>query len=191
MANVEINRQDVSEKSRYYSATKERPNKIMEKFNTIVVKTLNNKFYEPSIKKHEKEESNLDKRHNVKRTIMTLFLGLITALLLFHLGLPLLYAIINPLRTINSYNAEVEFMIDINNDTIEETRYQHILVDTPDIYIEQETYDRKIVPLKEENTAFNNAQVSKNLIIVFIIRKTTYYVIYICIYCVIILYAHI
>ncbi|XP_011052776.1 PREDICTED: lysosomal alpha-glucosidase-like isoform X2 [Acromyrmex echinatior] len=166
MADVEASGQDVSEKSGYYSATKDRPNKIMEKFNTVVVKTLNNKFYEPSMKKYEKEELNLDKRHNVKRIIITLFLGLITALLLCHLGLPLLYAIINPLRTVNSYNAEVEFMIDINNDSIEETRYQHILVDTPDIYIEQETYDRKIVPLKEEsnlseeNTAFNNAQCS-------------------------------
>ena len=167
MADVEANGQDVSEKSGYYSATKDRPNKIMEKFNTIVIKTLNNKFYEPSMKKHEKEKLNLDKRYNIKRMIMTLFLGLITALLLFHLGLPLLYAIINPLRTMNSYNAEVEFMIDINNDSIEETRYQHILVDTPDIYIEQETYNHKIVSLKEqnnlseENTAFANAQVNK------------------------------
>lgn len=167
MADVEASGQDISEKSGCYSTTKDHSNKIMEKFNSIVVKTLNNKFYEPSMKKHEKEELNIDKRHNIKRMIMTLFFCLITALLLFHLGLPLLYAIINPLCTMNSYNAEVEFTIDINNNSIEETRYQHILVDTPDIYIEEETYDRKIVPLKEEsnlseeNTAFNNAQVSK------------------------------
>jgi len=167
----EASGQDVPEQSGYHTAIKDHSNNIAGGFNTIVIKTLNNESCEQSMKKHEREELNLDKRYNIKRIVMMLFLSLITVSLLFHLGLPLLYMIINPLRTIvHSYNAEVEFMININNDSIEETRYQHILVDTPDIYIEQETYDRKVVPVQKENslpgenTAFNKTQVSKKFL---------------------------
>ncbi|XP_071566173.1 lysosomal alpha-glucosidase isoform X1 [Temnothorax nylanderi] len=170
MTDVKAPGQDVPEKSGHHSVIKDHSNNIAGGFETIVVKTSNNEFHKPSTEKHEKGESNLDKRSNIKRLIITLFFSLIATLLLFHLGLPLLYLIINPLRTTtSSYNAEVEFMININNDSIEETRYQHVLVDTPDIYIEQETYDRKIVPLKkesnlpEENASFDNAQQCTNV----------------------------
>lgn len=138
---------------------------IVGKFNTIVIKTFNNESQKPSMK--EKEQSNFDKRNNISRIIVTLFFGLIAGSLLFYLGLPILYAIISSLHvTTSSYDAEVEFMIDINNNSIEETKYEHILMDTFDVYIEQETYDRKIVPLKKEsnlpgeNASFGNAQVS-------------------------------
>lgn len=166
MTDVETNGQD-PEKSGYYDVIKNHSSNIVGGFNTIVVKTLKNESRKLSMKKHKREESNLDKRNNISRIIITLFFGLITASLLFYLGLPILNVIINSLRTsTSSYDAEVEFMIDINNDSIEETRYEHILVDTPDMYIEQETYDRKIIPLKKEsnlpgdNTSFGNVQVS-------------------------------
>lgn len=168
MIDVEARKQDIPEKAGYHSVMKEHLNNFTGGFNTIVVKTLNDESHKQSTKKQEGEKSNLDKRNNIKRIIITLLFGLIIASLLFHLGLPLLYIITNPLRTIaTSYNEEVEFMIDINNDSIEETRYQHILLDTPDVHIEQETYDRKVVPLKresnlpEENVSLVNTQVSK------------------------------
>lgn len=164
--NVEESGRDVPEKSEYHSAIKDHSNNVAGGFNTVVIKTLNNESYKPLSSKNE--DSNLDKRNNTNRIIIMVFFGLIAISLLFHLGIPVLYTIIYPLHTtVSNYNAEVEFMIDINNDTIEETRYQHILVDTPDIYIEQETYDRKIEPLKKEsnlpgeNVAFNNAKVSE------------------------------
>lgn len=162
-------RGNVPEKSGCDSVIKDYSNNITGGFNTVVGETLNNEFYKSSTKNYEREDSNIDniKRNNIKRIIITLFFGLIAISLLLHVGLPLLYIIINPRTTTSSYNEEVEFMIDINNDSIEETRYQHILVDTPDMYIEQETYDRKIVPLNKEsnlpgkNASFDNAQVSE------------------------------
>ncbi|XP_039303833.1 lysosomal alpha-glucosidase isoform X2 [Solenopsis invicta] len=164
MVALKANGQDIPEKSEYHGAIQDQSNNPAGGFNTIMIKTLCNEAYKPSTKKHEKEW-NLDK--NIRRIIILLFFSLITFSFLFYFGTPLLSMIINPLYTTESnYNAEMEFMIDINNDSIEETRYQHILVDTPDIYIEEETYDREIVPwnkesdLPEESTAFNNAQCS-------------------------------
>lgn len=161
MIDMEAYKQDVPEKPGYHSVIKEHLKNIARGFTNV--KTLNNESHKQSTKKEEREEAN--KRNNVKRMIITLFFGLIAASLLFHLGLPLLYIITNPLRTIVTSYKE-EFMININNDSIEETRYQHILVDTPDMYIEQETYDRKVVPLKKENSpgesaSLVNTQVSK------------------------------
>lgn len=163
---IETSGQNIPEKSEYHSSIKDHSNNIAEGFNTIVIKTLNNESYKPSSTKNK--DSNFDKRNNTNRLIMVFF-SLIAFSLLLYLGIPvLLYAIIYPLHTtVSNYNTEVEFMIDINNDMIEETRYQHILVDTPDIHIEQETYDRKIEPLKKEsnlpgeNVAFNIAKVSE------------------------------
>lgn len=165
MIDIKASGQDVPEKSDYHSAIKDQSNNIAGEFNTIVIKTLNNENYKPPTKKHGREESNLD---NSIRWIIIIFSGFIMFSFLCYFGIPLLYTIINSLYTTeSSYNAEVEFMININNDSIEETRYQHVFVDTPDIYIEEETYDHKIVPLNKEsnlpgeNAAFNNVQVSK------------------------------
>ncbi|XP_011882286.1 PREDICTED: lysosomal alpha-glucosidase-like [Vollenhovia emeryi] len=150
MTDAEARGQDVPEKSQFHGTAKEHSNNIAGGFNDVFVKILNDESHKPSAKEREKEESNLYRRNSVKRIAITLFFGLLAALLLFYLDLPLLYMIMGPSRTAtSSYDAEVEFMIDINNDSVEETRYRHILVDTPDVYIEQETYDRKIVPLNE------------------------------------------
>ncbi|XP_011686550.1 PREDICTED: lysosomal alpha-glucosidase-like isoform X1 [Wasmannia auropunctata] len=158
MTDVKASGQDVPEKAGYPGASKGHTNNIAGGFNAIVIEALSNESHEALIKGHGREGPNLDKRY-IKRIIMLFLFGLIAASLFLNLGLPLLYKLTNPLRTtVNSYNTEVKFIINVNNGRIEETRYQHILVDTPDIYIEQETYDSKIVPLtKESNTPGENA----------------------------------
>lgn len=163
MTDVEKHGQDFSEKSD--SLMKDSSSNIVRKFNTIVIKTPNNESQKPSMKK--KKQSNFNKRNNINRIIITFFFGLIVGTLLFYFGLPILYAIISSLyTTTSSYNEEVKFTIDINNNSIKETKYQRILLDSFDVYIEQETYDHKIVPLKKEsdllgkNASFGNVQVS-------------------------------
>ncbi|XP_028045016.1 lysosomal alpha-glucosidase isoform X2 [Monomorium pharaonis] len=162
MISVKASGQDVPEKSEH-SAIKDHPNNIARGFNAIVIKTLDDEIYKPpTTKKHERKLI-LD---NKTKWIIILFFGLIMFYFLLYFGIPLLLMIINSLYiTKSSYSAEVEFMIGINNDSIEETRYQHIFVDTQDIYIEEEMYDVKIVPLNQESnlsgeTTFNNAQCS-------------------------------
>ncbi|XP_011639981.1 lysosomal alpha-glucosidase-like [Pogonomyrmex barbatus] len=159
MADVEPNEQNTSKKSN--------SNNIAAKFKTIVVRELNNETYRPLTKENHERKKKLDKLfsrdNNSQKWIITiLFFGVIFAFLYF-LCPSVLDRFMNSSTTV-SYNEKVEFVIDINNDTIEETRYQHILMDTPDMHIIQEKYDYEIVPLtkesdlSEKDTVLNSAQ---------------------------------
>ncbi|KAL0117978.1 hypothetical protein PUN28_008981 [Cardiocondyla obscurior] len=114
-------------------------------------------------KKREMERMNINKHYKIKCIVLTtIFFSFIVTSILFYFGVPLVYLIANPLH-IFSYNTKVEYTIHINNDTIEETKYEHILLDTPVMHIDKKTYDLKIVSLTkgnspEQNASFDNAQ---------------------------------
>lgn len=67
----------------------------------------------------------------------------------------------------NYGDMEIQLMIGTNNDTAKETRYQNVLVDTVDIYIDQKNDDFDKVGLEEDdnssgrNTVFVSEHVSK------------------------------
>lgn len=52
--------------------------------------------------------------------------------------------------TIN-YNEEVKFIINLNNDTVEKTIYEHISINTSNMYIEQQGYEYEITSLKKKS----------------------------------------
>lgn len=101
---------------------------------------------------HEEKESNNSNTSFRKKIIIRLSL-IAFVFLQFYIGFMLLSFVLFPLYTnTNDYDAEIQ-IIDINND-IEKTRYQHIIMDTSDMHIEQQEYDYKTL-------SFEDTQVSK------------------------------
>jgi len=170
MANVTTNGQDAHKLVYHDALAKDYSDNFARKSDIIAKKSDNNiiirssdKIYKPLTKRGYEVERvyNSDFCNTIKRIIILLCFGSI----MIFLSLALLSMISNSFyTTMSNYNLKIQFGIDINNNTIKETRYQHILVDTPDIRIEEEKYDYEVVPLNKdelstEHPAFHNTQV--------------------------------
>jgi len=162
MANVTTNKQD-AHKLDYHALIKNDSNNFARKSDNNVIIKSNDEIYKPLTKRDYVIERvyNSDFRDTIKRIMILLCFG---SIMIFP-SFALLSMISNSFNTIMSnYNLKIQFGIDINNNTIKETRYQHILVDTPDIHIEEEKYDYEIVPLNKDESsteypAFHNTEV--------------------------------
>lgn len=138
--------------------------------NSVIVKLDNEISNSLARKDHEEEEKPNNSNSSLRKKITTYLLLIVCILSQFYVSFMMVSFVLPSLySTPDTNDYEAIPIIDINSDS-EKTRYEHVIMDTSDIYIEQE-YDY-------ETLSFKNTQVSKEYNISFLEKKSrfSYYV---------------
>lgn len=157
MVQLTVNRDNIHEKSMHYNTVLKDSSKDVTNSDNIT-NIRSNETYQPLANKNDIQEvSNNFKKHTKWGIVWFCLCCFIISLLL------LLNSLV--ITKQNYEDIEIQIMVDINNDdAIEETRYQHILIDTSDIYIDQQDYEKisfgKVNNLPGKNIAVGS-EVSK------------------------------
>ncbi|XP_026830586.1 lysosomal alpha-glucosidase-like [Ooceraea biroi] len=151
MTNVAANGQDARKLVHHDALAKDYSNSFANKTGINVIVRPDDEIYKLTRKVYEKRAGHgSDCCNLMKRIVILLSFGSVMIFLSF----TLLSMILNSFyTTMSNYNIEVQVGIDVKNDTITETRYQHISLDTLDVHIEEEDYDYEIVPLNNDESS--------------------------------------
>ncbi|XP_067204332.1 lysosomal alpha-glucosidase [Linepithema humile] len=146
MTNIKASGHNARGKSEHHNTSVKDCSNNTKIGNNVIVKLDNGTYKSLAGKDHEEKEANNSTSFRKRIIIRLLLIAFIFSQ--FYIGFMLLSFVLLPLYTNTSdYDAEIQ-IIDVNND-IEKTRYQHIIMDTSDMHIEQQEYDYKTLSFED------------------------------------------